>query len=139
MVSRTKDYASNQRLMGLTDSIKSFFKLPFAAPLFLQPHLIPSRTSLHRKGGEMLHRAAVADKALGLLMDCCRATFANREADGGFTLYYVGPNRNEVKYRVTAEMHRAAEKCIKAGSSRLRGNIDPVQIDSGIRVWREFD
>ncbi len=86
----------------------------------------------------MLHRAAVADKALGLLMDCCRATFANREADGGFTLYYVGPNRNEVKYRVTAEMHRAAQKCIKTGVLRLRREIDPIRVDSSIRAWDEF-
>jgi hypothetical protein len=35
----------------------------------------------------MLYRADVSDKALGLLMDRCRATFANPEADGGFTLY----------------------------------------------------
>lgn|SRR5208337_636306 len=89
------------------------------------------------RGGEMLHRADVSDKALGLLMDRCRATFANPEADGGFTLYTY-PNRNQVKYRVTAEMYRAAQKCIKSGFSRLRGNIDPVQIDSGIRVWRQF-
>ena len=35
----------------------------------------------------MLHRAAVSDKALGFLMDRCRATFAKPEPDGGFTLY----------------------------------------------------
>jgi len=85
----------------------------------------------------MLYRADVSDKALGLLMDRCRATFANPEADGGFTLY-THPNRNQVKYRVTAEMHRAAQKCIKSGFPRLRGNVDPVQIDSGIRVRRQF-
>ncbi len=93
---------------------------------------------LAQGGARMLHRADVSDKALGLLMDRCRATFANPEADGGFTLYTC-PGRSQVKYRVTAEMHRAAQKCIKAGFSRLRGNVDPVQIDSGIRVWREFD
>jgi len=85
----------------------------------------------------MLHRAAVSDRALGLLMDRCKATFANPEADGGFTLY-ADPNRNEVKYRVTAEMHRAAEKCIKTGALRLPGEINPIRVDSGIRPWRQF-
>jgi hypothetical protein len=80
----------------------------------------------------MLHRAAVSDKAIVLLMDRCRATFANPEADGGFTLY-ANPNRNEVRYRVTAEMHRAAEKCIKTGALRLRGEMDPIRVDSRIR------
>jgi hypothetical protein len=86
----------------------------------------------------MLHRAAVSDRALGLLMDRCRATFANPGADGSFTLYATNLNRNEVKYRVTAEMHRAAEKCIKTGALRLRGEIDPIRVDSGIRAWDEF-
>ena len=85
----------------------------------------------------MLHRAAVSDRALGLLMDRCRATFANPEADGSFTLY-ANPNRNEVKYRVTAEMHRAAERCIKTGVLSLRGEIDPIRVDSGTRAWDEF-
>jgi hypothetical protein len=85
----------------------------------------------------MLHRAAVSDKALGLLMDRCRATFANPEADGGFTLY-ANPNRNEVRYRVTAEMHRAAGKCIKTGALRLRGEIAPIRVESGIRLWGQL-
>ncbi len=89
------------------------------------------------KRGQMLHRAAVSDKALGLLMDRCRATFANPEADGGFTLYSY-PNRSQVKYRVTAKMHRAAIKCIKTGVLCLRGEIDPIRIDSDIRGWDEF-
>jgi len=86
----------------------------------------------------MLHRAAVSDKALGLLMDGCRATFANADADGGFTLY-ANPNRNQVKYRVTAEMHRAATKCLKIGAQRLRGEINPVRIDSCTHAWDDFD
>jgi len=86
----------------------------------------------------MLHRAAVSDKALGFLMDRCRATFANPEADGSFTLY-ANPNRNQLKYRVTAEMHRVAQKCLRTGAQRLRGEIDPIRIDSGIRAWDEFD
>jgi hypothetical protein len=85
----------------------------------------------------MLHRAAVSDRALGLLMDRCRATFANPEADGSFTLY-TNPNRNEVKYRVTVEMHRAAEKCSKTGVLRRGGEIDPILIKVGIREWRQF-
>jgi len=85
----------------------------------------------------MLHRAAVSDKALGLLMDRCRATFVNPEADGSFTLY-ADPNRNEMKYRVTAKMHRAAEKCIKTGALGLRGEIDPIRIDSAIHAWHQF-
>jgi hypothetical protein len=85
----------------------------------------------------MLHRAGVSDRALGLLMDRCRATFANPEADGSFTLY-ANPNRNEVRYRVTAQMHRAAEKCIKKGALRPRGDIDPIRVNSGIRAWDEF-
>jgi hypothetical protein len=85
----------------------------------------------------MLHRAAVSDRALGLLMDRCRATFANPEADGGFTLY-SGPNRNQVKYRVTAKMLRAASKCAKTGAPRLRGEINPIRIDSDIHGWNEF-
>ena len=86
----------------------------------------------------MLHRAAVSDKALAILMDRCRATFANPEADGSFTLY-ANPNRNQLKYRVTAEMHRVAQKCLRTGAQRLRGEIDPIRIDSGIRAWDEFD
>jgi len=86
----------------------------------------------------MLHRSAVSDKALGLLMDRCKATFANPEADGSFTLY-VNPNRNEKRYRVTADMHRAAEKCIRTGTLRLRAEIDPIRVDGGIRVWRQFE
>jgi len=86
----------------------------------------------------MLHRAAVSDKALAILMDRCRATFANPEADGSFTLY-ANPNRNQLKYRVTAQMHRAAERCLRTGAQRLRGEIDPIRIDSGIRAWDEFD
>jgi hypothetical protein len=86
----------------------------------------------------MLHRSAVSDRALALLMDRCRATFANPEADGGFTLYATNLNRDEVKYRVTAEMHRAAEKCIKTGVLRLRREIDPIRVDSSIRAWDEF-
>ena len=85
----------------------------------------------------MLHRGAVSDKALGLLMDRCRATFANPEADGSFTLY-ANPNRNEVRYRVTAEMHRTAEKCIKTGVPRLRGEIEPIRVESGIRSWGQL-
>ena len=85
----------------------------------------------------MLHRADVSDKALGILMDRCRATFANPEADGGFTLY-VEPNRNQMKYRVTAEMHRAATKCLRTGAQRLRGEIDPIRVDSGVRRCRQF-
>lgn len=86
----------------------------------------------------MLHRAAVSDKALGLLMDRCRATFANPEADGGFTLYAANPNRDQVKYRVTAEMHRAAQKSIKTGVLRLRREMDPIRVDSSIRAWDDF-
>ncbi len=86
----------------------------------------------------MLHRADVSDKALGLLMDRCRATFANPEADGGFTLYATNLNRDEVKYRVTAEMHRAAQKCIKTGVLRLCGEINPIRLDSGNHAWDEF-
>ncbi len=85
----------------------------------------------------MLHRASVSDRALGLLMDRCKATIANSEADGSFTLY-ANPNRNEVIYRVTAEMHRAAEKCIRTGALRLRGKLDPIRIDTGNRAWDEF-
>jgi hypothetical protein len=85
----------------------------------------------------MIHRAAVSDQALGLLMDRCRATFANPEADGSFTLY-ANPNRNEARYRVTAEMHRAAQKCIRRGVLRGRGEIDPIRVDSGIRDWGQF-
>jgi hypothetical protein len=120
--------------MGLTDSINSFFKLPFAALLFLQPHLYSS-ISLPRitQGGEMIHRAAVSDKALGLLMDRCRATFAKPEPGGGFTLY-ANANRFPVKYRVTAQMHRAAQKCVRAGAQRLRGKINPIRVSSGIRT-----
>ncbi len=84
----------------------------------------------------MLHRAD-ADKALGLLMDRCRATFANPEPDGGFTLYTC-PDRSQVKYRVTPEMHRAVEKCIKSGAQRLRGEINPIRLDSGNHAWDEF-
>ncbi len=58
----------------------------------------------------MLHRAAVSDKALGLLMDRCRATFANPEADGGFTLYATNLNRDEVKYRVLRGHPKPATK-----------------------------
>jgi hypothetical protein len=82
----------------------------------------------------MLHRAAVSEKALGLLMDRCRATFANPEADGGFTLY-SDPNRNQVKYRVTTEMLRAANKCAKRGAPRLPGDINPIRIGSNIHGW----
>jgi hypothetical protein len=57
--------------------------------------------------------------------------FANPEADGGFTLY-ANPNRNQVKYRVTPEMLRAANKCVRTGALRLRGEIDPIRIDSRI-------
>jgi hypothetical protein len=89
------------------------------------------------KGGEMLHRATVSDRALGLLMDGCRATFAKAEADGGFTLY-SDPNRNQVKYRVTAKMLRAANKCAKTGAPRLRGEINPIRIGSDIHGWNEF-
>ena len=85
----------------------------------------------------MLHRAAVSDKALALLMDRCRATFANPEADGGFTLY-ADPNRHEVKYRVTAKMHQAAAECFKTGVLRVHGDIDPIRVDSGFREWDEF-
>ena len=86
----------------------------------------------------MLHRADVSDKALGILMDRCRATFANPEADGGFTLY-VEPNRNQMKYRVTAEMHRAGTKYLRTGTQRLRCEINPIRIDCGIRAWDDFD
>ena len=76
----------------------------------------------------MLHRAAVSDKALGLLMDRCRATFANPEADGSFTLY-ADANRNlGSKYRVPPEMHRAAQQCIRIGAQRLRPEIKPIPI-----------
>ena len=85
----------------------------------------------------MLHRADVLDEALALLMDRCRATFANPEADGGFTLYAY-PSRKEVKYRVTAGMRRAAEKCIKRGVLSRRGEIDPIRVDSGTREWDKF-
>ena len=85
----------------------------------------------------MLHRSAVSDKALALLMDRCRATFAKPEADGGFTLY-ASPNRNEVKYRVTAKMHRAAEECFKTGVRRVHGEIEPIRVDSGGSGWRQF-
>jgi hypothetical protein len=85
----------------------------------------------------MLHRSAVSDKALSLLMDHCRATFAHPEADGGFTLY-VDPNRSEVKYRITAEIHRAAKKCVRTGVLRLRGKLDPIRINSGNRPWHQF-
>ena len=85
----------------------------------------------------MLHRAVVSDKALAILMDRCRATFANPEADGGFTLY-TNPDRNPVKYRVTAEMYRAAQKCLRAGVQRLRGEIEPIRVDSGVRALRQF-
>jgi len=81
----------------------------------------------------MLHRAAVTDKALGLLMDRCRATFANPERDGSFILY-ADVNRHEVKYRVTAEMHRAAQKYVKRGVQRLRRGMDPIRVDSRIRA-----
>ncbi len=74
----------------------------------------------------MLHRADVSDRALGLLMDRCRVTFANPEADGVFTLYTY-PDRNQVKYRVTARMHQAAEKYIKSGAQRLCGEINPIR------------
>jgi hypothetical protein len=86
----------------------------------------------------MLHRAAVSDKALRLLMDRCRATFAKPEPDGSFILY-ADANRHEVKYRVTAEMHRAATKCLSIGAQRLRGEINPIRIDSGARAWDDFD
>jgi hypothetical protein len=81
----------------------------------------------------MLHRAAVSDKALGFLMDRCRATFANPEPDGGFTLY-ANPNRNQVKYRVTAQMHRAAQKCLRTGTQHLHGDMKPIRVDSRIRT-----
>jgi coproporphyrinogen III oxidase-like Fe-S oxidoreductase len=81
----------------------------------------------------MLHRAAVSDKALGLLMDRCRATFAKPEPGGGFTLY-VEPNRNQMKYRVTAEMHRAAQKRVKTGVQHLRDEMKPIRMDSRIRA-----
>jgi len=81
----------------------------------------------------MLHRAAVSDKALGLLMDRCRATFAKPESGGGFTLF-SDANRHEVKYRVTAEMHRAAQKYVKRGVQRLRRGMDPIRVDSRIRA-----
>jgi hypothetical protein len=77
----------------------------------------------------MLHRGAVSDRALGLLMDRCRATFAKPEVGGGFTLY-ANPNRNQVKYRVTPEMHRTVQKCLRAGTRRLRCEIDPIRVDS---------
>ncbi len=86
----------------------------------------------------MLHRAAVSDKALGLLMDRCRATFANPEADVGFTLYAY-PDRNQAKYRVTAEMHRAAKKCLRTGAPCLRGQIDPIRVDSSTHAWDDLD
>jgi hypothetical protein len=79
----------------------------------------------------MLHRAAVSDKALGLLMDRCRATFAKPERDGSFILY-VDASRHEVKYRVTAEMHRAAQKCVRANTQGLRTKINPIRVDSRI-------
>jgi hypothetical protein len=85
----------------------------------------------------MIHRASVSDKALGLLMDRCRATFANPEADGSFTLY-ADPNRHQVKYRVTVEMHRAAEKCLRTGVLRSRGEIDPIRVEVGTRAWHPF-
>jgi hypothetical protein len=80
----------------------------------------------------MLHRVVVSDKALGLLMDRCRATFAKPEPCGGFTLY-ANANRHEVEYRVTAQMHRAAQKCLRAGAD-LRGKINPIRVGSGIRT-----
>lgn len=80
----------------------------------------------------MLHRATVSDKALGLLMDRCRATFANPEPDGSFTLY-ADANRHEVKYRVTAAMHRAAQKCLRTGTPRLRTDIEPIRVGSDVR------
>jgi hypothetical protein len=82
----------------------------------------------------MLHRADVSDKALGILMDRCRATFAKPEPGGGFTLY-VEPNRNQMKYRVTAEMHRAAQKCLRTGTQRLRTEIEPIRVGSDVRAW----
>jgi hypothetical protein len=76
----------------------------------------------------MLHRAAVSDKALGLLMDRCKATFANPEVDGSFILY-ADANRHEVRYRVTAEMHRAAQKCLRTGTLQLRTGIEPIRLN----------
>jgi uncharacterized protein YfaA (DUF2138 family) len=85
----------------------------------------------------MLHRADVSDEALSLLMDRCRATFANPEADEGFTLYTY-PDRNQVKYRVTASTHQAVEKYIRRGAQRLCGEINPIRLDSGNHAWDEF-
>lgn len=85
----------------------------------------------------MLHRAAVSDEALGLLMDRCKATFANPEADGSFILY-ADANRHEVRYRVTAEMHRAAQKCLRTGTQRLRTEIEPIRVSPDTGVWRQI-
>ena len=78
----------------------------------------------------MLHRAAVSDKALGLLMDRCRATFANTEPDGSFTLYADTGGKEPVKYRVPVKMHRLAQRCLGRGARSLRTKIDPVPLGS---------
>jgi len=86
----------------------------------------------------MLHRSVVSDKALALLMDRCRATFANPEADGSFTLYAY-PSRNEEQYRVTAKMYRTAKGCFKKGVLRVHGEIEPIRVYFGSRSgWRQF-
>ena len=84
----------------------------------------------------MLHRAVVSDNALGLLMDRCRATFANPETDGSFTLYADTNRSVGVRYRVPVEMHRAAQKCLSIGAQRLRPEIEPIRVDSRIRSAR---
>jgi hypothetical protein len=86
----------------------------------------------------MLHRAAVSDKALGLLMDRCRATFAKPEPDGSFILYAATSRIEPVKYRVPAVMHRTAQKCLRTGAQRLRNEIEPIRVGSDVRAWRQF-
>ncbi len=86
----------------------------------------------------MLHRAAVSDKALGLLMDRCRATFANPEADGGFTLYADAGRMEPVKYRVPLRMHRLAQRCLNRGAQRLRAEMEPIPVEPRIRPLPRF-
>ena len=117
----TNDYARGAVDVGC----RSLLTFPFTyrePATFLQPRLIPGQ------GGKMLHRAAVADKALGLLMDRCRATFAKPEPDGSFTLYSATSRSEPMQYRVPPKMHKLAQKCIRTGAQRLRAEMNPIQV-----------
>jgi enterochelin esterase-like enzyme len=50
---------------------------------------------------------------------------------------YADANRHEVRYRVSAEMHRAAQKCLRTGDLRLHTEMEPIRMSPDIRLWRQ--